>query len=234
MEIAELEAKKQNLFNLLEYNICRGKDSNKKKYSIQCLLGNIKEYTKMFGSEHWTIEHHGDDLSSIFFSAPTEQLVKDGFRELIRTSDFKAIYYVIDFFKMDGMKKNDEVKLFITNNKGKFTITCPDAGGIQMVETSDGCADFSINLVDKFLEHVKDLKLVKVVSLIQDSEELAKGAVYQKGRKFYGHVTDSGEGISQEYNTEKEVLENFIEPAAQKNKKFSKNKKIKVENVTPE
>ena len=230
MDIAELEAKKNNIYHLLEFIIKR----NDKRFTIQSLVGNIHEHSNLFGPEHWTIEHHGDDDTSIFHSGLTKQITYDGFRDLVKKNKFNTIYYVIDAALKDvnGKDLNSEpIKVHVMKKDDEYTAMCKNIGGFNVKQTNIDEADFSLKMVENFLDELSKIRKVKTLTYSYNSSEIAKVNVFKMNdnTSYQGFIKESAYVPSKSYSTIEELLEKDVVPEILKTNGLQNDKDLKME-----
>ena len=198
MDKADLEAKKNNLFDLLE-NVLKRKVSGR-RLTVQCLIGHINEHSAMFGKEHWSIEHHGSDTSSLFYAAGTKEMALDGFREQIRSAASDVIYFVTKHSqpRENGTPVEKEIKIHVNKENGNFVARYKEIGNISLTRTpAENETDSFLLVAEELLDHLATLKQVKEVSLKAKNQNLGTLTVFKTpNNKYIGYLSNS------EYKTE--------------------------------
>lgn len=178
MDRAELEAKKNNIFNLLEFTIRNPSRSTKRDYIVETLIGNIKEQSSLYGPEHWSIEHHGTDESSIFYASAEKESTLQGFRKVLKNSKFDHIYIKVPTKKKTLGKDNtvvteaneSRIKVHVNtedkDGKKFFKAQYQDLGNLSFViEKDENKEDILLDLVDMVMDKVETMVFTEEVTL---------------------------------------------------------------------
>jgi hypothetical protein len=229
MDKAELEAKKNNLFHLLEYIIKRGEN----RFTIQCLVGHIKEHSAIFGAEHWSIEHHGSDNTSLLTAGPTKQQAYDSFRKLVKENKADVIYFVTKMKNKNqnaGNEKDKEIKIHVTKEKNtnKFTAKYNDFGNFT-VELDTGAeegVDSFLVVAESFLNQIQAFDLVKEMSVKSKNSKIGTLNVIKTDAGYSGYVSNSPYKPSGSYKTVEEFINKDVKPGMSK---LNENSEITVE-----
>lgn len=178
MDRAELEAKKNNIFNLLEFTIRNPSRRAKRDYIVETLIGNIKEHSSLYGPEHWSIEHHGTDDSSIFYASAEKDATLQGFRKVLKNSKFDHIYIKVPTKKKTLGKDNavipevneSRVKVHVSTEEkdGKKYLKAQyqDLGNLSfVVEKNEEKEDILLDVVDMVMDEVENMVFAEEVTL---------------------------------------------------------------------
>ncbi len=218
MDKAELEAKKNNLFHLLEYIIKRGNN----KYTVQCLVGNIKEFSNIFGDEHWSIEHHGSDNTSILYAAPTKQMAYDGFRELIRNNKAEVIYFVTKVTRQGAttnITAEKEIKIHVDKVKDstKYIARHKEFGNFTVeVDESVTGQDSFIKAAEAFHQKVSAFEYIAEKSVKSKNSKIGTLTVIRENGLYSGYLSNSDYVPAKAYKTIDDLIKNDVIPGVSK------------------